>query len=130
MNTSCRARYESIRFGENDSRLVEGFHKTGGYDSHNSLVPQRIIYYGGVFGRHTVARAHHFQCLLGNLPVDILPLVVVFVDFVADSHSCGIVLGGKQFHCNPSGFHPAGRINARTYLEHDIVNCNVARVKS
>ena len=123
---SGRTRHGAVGFGQHDCRLVEGLHQTGSDYAQYTLVPLRVIDYGGVLARQAASALNHLQGLLGNLAVYVLALVVVLVDLFAYLHCRAAVCRLEELDGEAPRFHTAGGVDARTDLEDDVINADVA----
>ena len=120
------ARDESVGLGQHDRGLVVGLHEPGGHDPHHALAPLGIVDDGGVLAGQACAGLDHLQGFLGDLAVDVLALVVVLVDLLADQHRRAGVRGLEELHGQPAGLHAPGSVDARADLEDDVVDGDVA----
>ena len=69
-----------------------------------------------------LAVLNHFERLFRYFAVDALAFVVAFVDLLPDFHSALYVGCGEKLHRIAPRIHAAGGVDARPYLEHDVVD--------
>ena len=120
---------EAVALGEHHRGLIESFHEARRHDTHHALVPLRAVHYGCVLAGESLSVLHHLERFGRDFAVDILAVVIVFVDPLGDDHGLPLLFGGEQFHGETSAFHSAGCVDARTQLEHDIVDAHVSRLQ-
>ena len=78
----------------------------------------------------TLELSHNLIGLLCHLLVDILALLVVFIDQIGFSQSLVEIALYQQVDSLSTVLHTPRGVDARSDLEHDIAHCNLAACQS
>ena len=107
--------------GENDGGAVKGFDESRCHDTDNPLVPRFLEHHRGGFSGILQIVADQFKGVFGGLFVEVLAVVVVFVDQFGYLLGRRQVAAQEQAHRVLSVLYPAGGVDARAERENKIV---------
>ena len=120
-DAACRAgRHTVVVASEHDAGLIEDFRQAGSHDADDATMPFLVVEDDGLVLVLVFQSLDDAIGLLGHRLVQVLTLLVVFVDLLCQPLGFRGVFLYEKGDGFVAGLHTAGSIDARPYLEDDV----------